>query len=154
VKKRPEIKILRTDSSNPDFISLVRMLDADLAERDGKDHSFYAQFNKIDTIRNALVLYAGQVPVACGAFRELEEGVVEIKRMYTLPSSRGSGYAGTILKELERWAAELGYSYCQLETGMKQPEAISLYRKNGYTRIPNYGQYAGISNSCCFRKEL
>lgn len=41
-------KMLRTDSYNPDFIELVRHLDAELAERDGAEHEFYAQFNKID----------------------------------------------------------------------------------------------------------
>ena len=44
------IEIIRTDSDNPDFIELVKYLDAYLAERDGDDHSFYAQFNKVDKI--------------------------------------------------------------------------------------------------------
>ena len=33
------INITRTDSDNPDFIELVKHLDADLAIRDGADHS-------------------------------------------------------------------------------------------------------------------
>ena len=53
---------------------------------------------------------------------------------------------------LEKWAGELGYKKCILETGKKQPEAISLYKKNGYKPIPNYGQYTGIDNSVCFEK--
>ena len=55
------IKIIRTDSNNRDFIELVKNLDADLAERDGSDHSFYDQFNKIDEIQlmnlSKLILY-------------------------------------------------------------------------------------------------
>ena len=59
-----------------------------------------------------------------------------------------------ILKELEKWAAELNYTKCVLETGKKQPEAITLYLKNGYAIIPNYGQYIGIENSVCFAKVI
>jgi GNAT superfamily N-acetyltransferase len=74
--------------------------------------------------------------------------------MYTLPGKRGRGIASRILNELEKWAAELSYNKCILETGNRQPEAIMLYQKNGYNRIPNYGQYQGIENSVCFEKEI
>ena len=57
-----------------------------------------------------------------------------------------------ILAELETWAAELSFAKCILETGKRQPEAIGLYKKNGYKLIPNYGQYAEIENSVCFEK--
>ena len=43
---------------------------------------------------------------------------------------------------------------CILETGKRQAEAIRLYKKSGYDIIPNYGQYAGIENSVCFKKDL
>ncbi|MDT0641257.1 GNAT family N-acetyltransferase [Zunongwangia sp. F363] len=79
---------------------------------------------------------------------------MEIKRMFTLSLFRGRGFAGKVLKELETWAAELNYSKCILETGVRQPEAIALYKKSGYRIIPNYGQYAGIENSVCFQKDL
>ena len=61
------IKIVRTSSENIDFISLVNQLDADLAVRDGDDHSFYDQFNKIDHIKYAVILYKNNEPVACGS---------------------------------------------------------------------------------------
>jgi GNAT superfamily N-acetyltransferase len=149
------IRIVRTDSSHPDFIALVRQLDADLAIRDGADHAFYAQFNKIDLIRHALVAYNQEnVPVACGAIKAFAEDAMEVKRMWVEPPFRGKGIASEILKELEKWARELGYKRCVLETGKKQTEAIQLYPKNGYQVIPNYGQYIGIDNSVCFEKCL
>ncbi|MET0392537.1 MAG: GNAT family N-acetyltransferase [Chitinophagaceae bacterium] len=144
----------RTDSGHPHFIELVKQLDTDLAERDEQDHSFYAQYNGIDTIRHAVVAYADRQPVACGAIKEIAPGTMEVKRMYTLPANRGQGLAGRVLAELERWAAELGFSKCLLETGRRQPEAIALYEKSGYRIIPNYGQYAGVDNSVCFEKTL
>jgi len=148
------IDIIRTNSDNPDFISLVKLLDAELAERDGEDHPFYAQYNKIDKIKYAVVAYENGKPVSCGAIKEYSPDTMEVKRMYTLPESRGKGIATKILIELEKWTKELGYEKCILETGKKQPEAIALYKKNGYKLIPNYGQYAGVDNSVCFEKEM
>ncbi|WP_292009914.1 GNAT family N-acetyltransferase [Chryseobacterium sp.] len=148
--------IKRVDSTNTDFKNLVKHLDADLAERDGDDHAFYHQFNKIDMLKNCVVAYFDDVAVACGAFKPFpeEEEVVEIKRMYTNPQYRKKGLASATLIELEQWAKELGYKKCALETGTKQPEAIALYEKSGYSKIPNYGQYIGIENSVCFEKAL
>lgn len=147
-------RFIRTNSDNSDFISLVRLLDKELAERDGSDHAFYAQFNKIDALKQVIVAYDDQEPVGCGAIKEIASGVAEVKRMFTLPNHRGTGIAAGVLQELESWARELGLERCVLETGLKQPEAIALYTKCGYMRIPNYGQYAGVSNSVCFEKIL
>lgn len=148
------LSFTRTNSDNGDFIALVKQLDADLAERDGSDHSFYAQFNKIDKIKHAVVAYEQGVPVGCGAIKEFIPGVMEVKRMYSLPAVRGKGVATQVLSELEKWAKEMGNEKCVLETGKRQPEAIALYQKNGYAITPNYGQYIGIDNSVCFEKYL
>jgi GNAT superfamily N-acetyltransferase len=148
------LSLKRTTSNDSDFVALVRHLDAELAVRDGDEHDFYHQFNKIDGLKNVVVAYEGERPVGCGAIKPLEENVMEVKRMFVPLEWRGQGIASQILSELERWASELGAHTCCLETGIRQPEAIALYTKNGYERIPNYGQYAGVANSVCFRKKL
>ena len=148
------IEIIRTNSENKDFIQLVKYLDADLAERDGTDHSFYDQFNKIHNIKHVAIAYEDGKPVSSGAMKEINTTTMEIKRMYTLPTSRGKGIATKTLAELETWATELMYKKCLLETVKRQPEAIAFYKKSGYTIILNYGQYAGIENSLCFEKTL
>jgi len=148
------ITLVRTDSDHPDFVAMVRLLDADLAQRDGADHSFYAQFNKIDKIRHAVVAYQGNVPVGCGAIKAFGDDAMEVKRMYVSPAVRKMGVASQVLGELERWTHELALTRCVLETGKRQPEAIALYMKQGYRQIPNYGQYAGVENSVCFEKKL
>jgi len=148
------MKIIRTNSVNPDFIELVSLLDAELEILDGAEHSFYAQFSKIDKIKYAVVAYINEKPVGCGAIREFEPKIMEIKRMYVSPASRNKGIASGILSELENWARELSCSKCVMETGKRQPEAIGLYKKRGYTLIPNYNQYENIENSVCFEKEL
>ncbi|MEO8535039.1 MAG: GNAT family N-acetyltransferase [Flavobacterium sp.] len=146
--------IKRTNSDDIDFINLVALLDQDLAVRDGEDHSFYNQFNKTDAIKHVIVYYENDIAVGCGAFREKESDTVEIKRMYVHPDFRKRGIAAAVLKELENWATGLNYTYTILETGKKQPEAISLYQKLDYTIIPNYPPYEEMDNSVCMKKTL
>lgn len=148
------LQLIRITSDNADFRALVQLLDHDLGARDGADHAFYVQFNKVDTIKHVVVAYQHEEPIRCGAFKEFTDEMVEIKRMYVQPVWRGRGIAAAILAELEHWAQELHYKGCLLETGMKQPEAIRLYERSGYQRIPNYGQYVGVENSVCMQKGL
>ena len=148
------IEIIRTNSENEDFIELVRHLDAELAVRDGDDHAFYAQFNEIAKLKHVVVAYEDGKPVGCGAIRALDSSDIEIKRMFVPTELRGKGIATQVLLELEKWAREMDFTRCVLETGLKQPEAIRLYEKNDYSRIPNYGQYIDIGNSVCFGKRI
>ncbi len=148
------MNIVRTNSANQNFIELVKHLDADLAIRDGDEHAFYDQFNKIDALKYVVVAFEKERAVGCGAIKKYNGIAMEVKRMFVPPEERGKGIASAVLQELENWSAELGYKKCVLETGVRQPEAISLYMKNGYSVIPNYGQYAGMQNSVCFEKNL
>lgn len=147
-------KLKRTNSEDLDFHKLVVELDKDLAIRDGEEHSFFAQFNKIIKIKYVVLVYEHEIALGCGAIKEYTKNIMEIKRMFVLPEKRGKGIASLVLKELENWTKELGYEKCILETGIKQPEAISLYKKNNFNRIRNYGQYAEVENSVCFEKVI
>ena len=146
------ICLKRTNSKNQDFVKLVLLLDEDLAIRDGEDHAFYAQFNKINTLKHVVIAYENDIAIGCGAIKKHEDSTAEIKRMFILPQFRGKGYASKILKELEKWASELSFNKCILETGIKQVEAIALYNKNGYALISNFGPYLGVNESKCFEK--
>jgi len=147
-------KLVRTNSDNIDFQKLVKELDKDLAIRDGEEHAFFAQYNKIDAIKFVVVAFENEVAVGCGAIKEYEPNTMEVKRMFVSPDQRGKGIASLVLIELEKWATELNYKKCILETGIRQPEAISLYKKNNYLLIDNYGQYINVTSSVCFEKEL
>ncbi len=144
--------LVRANSSNQDFKSLVKKLDIYLAVTDGDEHEFYNQFNGLENLKNVVIIYSNNIAVACGAFKEFDEHTVEIKRMFTLDECRGKGFATRTLKELEFWASELNYTQAVLETGIRQLEAINFYRKNDYKLIENYRQYKGIANSKCFIK--
>ncbi len=101
------LRILRTNSENQDFVQLVHLLDQDLQRRDGADHSFFAQFNKIDSIKHVVVAYMDLSPVGCGAIKEYDVDTMEVKRMFVTPEHRGNGVATAVLQELEKWAKEL-----------------------------------------------
>ena len=148
------INTKRTNSQDTIFQALVKELDAELKIRDGEEHSYYAQFNKIDHIKFVVVAYVEDEPAGCGAVKEYSIDTMEVKRMFVQSHRRGKGIASIVLKELEQWCRELGYKRCILETGLKQPDAISLYRKNYYSQIPNYGQYENAANSICFEKYI
>jgi GNAT superfamily N-acetyltransferase len=148
------ITLKRTNSNDPDFRHLVTFLDKELQDRYGALQSVYDQYNHLNNLDTVLIGYSDQVPVGCGCFKRAGENKVEIKRMFVKPAARGQGIASAILSGLELWAWENGFSYTVLETGDKQHEAIALYKKLGYTVIPNYGQYAGMESSICMQKEL
>lgn len=148
------IELIRTDSDNPDFVALVSLLDAELAILDGEDHAFYAQFNQITHIRHVVVAYLENQAIGCGAIKFFSPEIIEVKRMFVRPECRSKGIAACILTELESWAGELSATRCILETGIRQPDAIRLYEKQGYRKTPNYGQYANMENSVCFAKDL
>ena len=79
----------------------------------------------------------GEEPVGIGGVRTHEDDA-EIKNVYVIPGRRSEGIAGTIMAALETWAGGRGFARIILETGERQPEALALYRRLGYERIPCY----------------
>lgn len=148
------ITLKRTNSGDPDFQELVKLLDLELQERDGEEHLFYAALNKTNALNYVVVAYDQGEPIGCGAVRNYSNDTMEVKRMFVPLQKRGQGIASTILAALEDWCKELDIKKCVLETGKNQPEAIALYKKNQYRIIPNFGKYEGVENSVCFEKEL
>ena len=97
---------------------------------------------------------SGSDAVGMGAMVERGDGSAELKRMFVRAEARGQGLASGILATLETHARTRQVSLLQLETGPLQPEAIALYEKHGYRRIPNFGQYVGDEFSVCMEKSL
>jgi putative acetyltransferase len=149
------IFLKRTNSTDPDFRSLIMQLDNELNERYGElMQSTYDQHNHIIDIDTVVVAYCNDLPVGCACFKKYDDTSAEIKRMFVKATDRGQGIAYKILSELELWAKESGFKDTILETGDKQHEAIALYQKLGYVITANYGQYSDLETSICMRKEL
>jgi Acetyltransferases len=149
-----DLGILKTDSRNSDFTRLIKLLDDDLNGRYGELQKQYEQFNRVDYINDVIIVYIDKVPAACGAFKKYDADTVELKRIFVAKEYRRRGLAKIVINKLEESAADKGYKYALLETGVKQYEAISLYKKSGYGVIQNYGLYAGNTNSVCMKKVL
>lgn len=90
--------------------------------------------------------------ISCGALKHFDDSTAEIKRMYVRPQFRGRGISKLILTQLEDYAKELNYHRLVLETGLKQPEAMSLYSKFGYKPLKCYGRHSNDPDSRCFEK--
>ncbi|MFE4862460.1 GNAT family N-acetyltransferase [Streptomyces sp. NPDC056670] len=100
-------------------------------------------------------------PVATGGWRSQDaneenyrDGDAELKRMYVVPEARGLGLARRILAALEADARRAGRTRMVLETGTKQPEAITLYASTGYEPCEKFGHYRTYDTSRCFAKPL
>ena len=148
------ITITRTSSDDKRFKNLILELDNDLTTRYTQaDYKFDVNI-QINALNTAVIAQINNITVGCGCFKELSPDVVEFKRMYVNPYFRGFGIASLMIEELSRWAKELFYQTAVLETGAKQPEAIKLYEKHGFTRIDPFEPYIGIPNSICMGKNL
>jgi len=146
------------DLHSPVARGLITHLVRELADRYPEDQGEEeASFNPADAtgLRSVVVVaWFGSEPVGCGALRPLPgtADTAEIKRMFVLPASRGKGFGREILQDLEKHARTFGYARLVLETGIRQPEAIALYEKSGFTRIPNFAPYEDSVRSLCFEK--
>ena len=101
-----------------------------------------------------VVAWHASQPVGCGALREMEPGVGEVKRMYVTAGLRRVGVGRSLLNQLVVVAVSLGYNTLRLETGIRQPEALALYESAAFIRMECYGPYAHNPFSVCFEKRL
>jgi GNAT superfamily N-acetyltransferase len=101
-----------------------------------------------------LVAEVDGVPAGCGAWRVYPPGGVEIKRVYVAPAFRRRGLARVLMSALESSAARAGHRSVVLNTGDRQPEALTLYRGLGYVTVPGYGLYACAPGAVFLGKNL
>jgi ribosomal protein S18 acetylase RimI-like enzyme len=148
------LHIVRTDSRNCDFIRLIELLDKELDERYGELQKQYNNYNKVDHIDETVIIYKDGIAVACGAYKVHDKEAVELKRIIVMKEHRNHGLAKLLVNELEKSAKNKGYRYALLETGIKQHEAIKLYKGCGYMETDNFEPYVGNTNSLCMKKTL
>jgi GNAT superfamily N-acetyltransferase len=103
-----------------------------------------------------LIAWRAGVAVGCAGWRSHDgtEDIAELKRMYVDPSARGTGVALALLTAVEEAAYEHGRNRMVLECGDRQPEAIALYQRAGYARIPDFGHYRDASGVRSFGRDL
>ena len=155
-----DFRFVRTNGADPDFAENCRLLDMDLERRVGKviKRDKYQQFNQLDEIKEAVVIYAGDAVAGAGAIREYSHDDIkyatELKRVFVREEFQGHGLGTKLVLELLKWAKELGYERVILETGELLAESCHVYRKTGFEVIENYGPYANMPESLCMMKTL
>lgn len=93
-----------------------------------------------------VLLLRDGVAIAGGAFkRHPDPRTAEFKRIWTDRRLRRQGLAGRVLAELEAHAVRQGYERITLTTGCRQPEAVGLYLRHGYTpRFDLHGDHEAL----------
>jgi GNAT superfamily N-acetyltransferase len=149
------MKVEHAAWTDPDAEALRARQRVEIAERYGTPDSEPGVAPSAQDIAVFFLAYEdGGTAVGCGGLRDLRDGTGEVKRMYVTPPWRGSSVAPRILRALEDWACEQGWTALRLETGDRQPDAVRFYTRSGYEPIPNFGAYAGVVSSRCFEKPL
>ena len=153
-KRRDGMEIRFVTAQNADFRALAAMLDAYYFSLVGDIQHKYAESNRPENMSALAVCYVGEKPVACGAWKALDGGVAEIKRIYVLPEFRRRGVATGLIWALEGNAARAGRQKLILETAVDTTGSHQLYLSLGYQIRNYYGSPAGAENCLCFEKEI
>jgi putative acetyltransferase len=150
----PGFRIEPADPIGPVARALIERLCAEMSARYGTAPSPFSLSEAAEPRSTFLVAYLDGAPVGCGALRRIDGETAEIKRMYIAPEARRKGIARRIIRGLEEQAQAFGYRAIRLETGVRQPEAQSLYEAAGFHRIASFGPYMGNPTSVCFEKTV
>ena len=153
--------IVRVGYAHPDADRLIAEVQQEYVRRYGSPDEGPIDPLMFDPPHGSFFVgYLDDEPVATGAWRSAGLDVLgttrtaEIKRMYVVPAARGAGHARTMLAHLEGSAVASGHEALVLETGLAQPEAITLYESSGYTPIPKFGHYRDEPQCRCFGRRL
>lgn len=152
-----EIQIRPVRYGSPAAQRLVEAIFEDQVERyGGRDESHVEAIEFDPPDGGFLLAYADGVPVGCVGWRSLDEGeeIAELKRLYSVPEARNHGVATRLIAAIEENAREHGRKRIVLETGLKQPEAIALYRKLGYEPIEHFGHYKDAEGVVSLGRDL
>lgn len=148
------IQVAREAADHPDARWLLDQLSCTLARLTGS--SGRARFDAAEIALPgrcfAVARNAQRQPLGCGAFRPLQPGVAELKRMFALPGSQGVGAA--LLHFLEQQARLEGYQQLWLETRRVNVRALAFYARHGYLPIAPFGPYAAMPQAQCLGKRL
>jgi putative acetyltransferase len=94
--------------------------------------------------------------VGCGAVKTLDNDgeYGEIKTVFVAEPHRGRGYSRALMHQLEAHLRSIGIGVARLATGIRQPEAVSLYASLGYVRCSPFGDHAADPMSVFMEKTL
>lgn len=155
--KTPEMQIEHLDPDADDVRALIAASDAYYGGL------YPAESNHLESgeelKRDNVLFIGGRIGgrlVASGAAKIMRDDgdYAEIKRVFVLEPYRGRGLSNLIMQRLESEIESRGVATCRLETGVRQPEALGLYRKLGYLEREPFGAYRPDPLSVFMEKRL
>lgn len=100
-----------------------------------------------------LLWFEGKDPVACGALRELEPKVGEIRRIYVRPDYRGKAFGHPFVRELIERARGLGFKRLRVDVLPTMAAAIEFYQELGFRPIPAFWPHP-VAGALYFEREI
>lgn len=153
----PAITIHRADITAAPASALITALNAELSARYPEPGATHFRLDPEEVAEGQGAFFIATLdgaPIACAALRRIDAHTAEIKRMYVAPTARGRGIGRLLLSALEAEARRMTMNRLVLETGLRQREALSLYERAGFMRIPPFGEYLDSPLSVCMEKPL
>lgn len=161
-----ELEVLRSDWAAPEAAALRRRFSEDGAARypelfahllHGPAYEAYDEREGEGVLDTFLALLDG-VPVGCASLRAARPGQPagsgELKKVFVDPAARGRGVARALVRAVEDAARGRGLTQVLLLTGIRQPEAVRLYRSEGYRPVLPFTDPDGDFLSLWFGKVL
>ncbi len=146
------VAVAAESADQPEVHALLRQSDAYMAGLYPAESNHLVDVSVLTSARaRFLVARRDGTAVGCGALLLGADGEGEIKRMFVAPEARG-GVGRQILGALEAAAKAEGVRVIRLETGVRQPEALALYRRCGYTERGPFASYEADPLSTFFEK--
>lgn len=138
-----------------DVRELVAELNATLLELTPPEFVFHMTVEQMaDPATTVFIARDEGKAVGCGALKRHEDGIGEVKRMYTRPSHRGRRIGAEIVQRIEAAAREEGLTRLVLETGDQHPAAWAVYERAGFTRCGPVLDYPDSKWSVFYEKAL
>jgi GNAT superfamily N-acetyltransferase len=155
IEGRTSVTITPERPDTADATALINELESHLASLYPSEsrHGFSVEKLIAENVAFFVLRDHGQ-PAACGGIKLFGTEYGEIKRMYVRPQFRGRGFGKQILNHLADHARAHGVCLLRLETGIHQREAIALYERMGFERIPPFGTYREDPLSRCYEKRI
>lgn len=150
-----DIVIAAERPDTADATQLIEELEGELSQHYPAESRHGYSIEKLLKLNVAFfVIRKDGAPAGCGGIQLFGQEYGELKRMYVRPEFRGLGLARLMLEYLSGYAKDHGVQVLRLETGIQQHDAIALYEKWGFRRIPVFGEYKEDPLSLCYEKTI
>lgn len=149
------VRITSERPDTPAAQALIAGLEAEMGPLYPRENRFGYSVEKLIAEGVAFFLIrVDEAPAGCGGLQLYGAEYGEIKRMYVHPQFRGLGLARLMLEHLADYARSRGVSVLRLETGIYQTDAIGLYERMGFRRVPPFGAYKESAFNIFYEKRV